>query len=76
MNTRARTPTENPGANNSISLPKHGVVGVVRLGAVGEAVLNIVVANLQEIFHLPVDILPARQAPEFAHNDRRQQYHA
>jgi archaemetzincin len=76
VNTRARTPTENPGANNSTSLPKHGVVGVVRLGAVGEAVLNIVAANLQEIFHVPVDILPARQTPEFAYNDRRKQYHA
>jgi archaemetzincin len=76
VNTLARTPTENPGANNSTALPKHGVVGVVRLGAVGEAVLNIVAANLQEIFHVPVDILPARQTPEFAYNDRRKQYHA
>ena len=76
VNTRVRTPTENPDANNSTSLPKHGVVGVVRLGAVGEAVLKIVVANLQEILNLPVDILPARQTPEFAYSDNRKQYHA
>ena len=76
VNSRTRTPTEKPGANNSISLPKHGVVGVIRLGAVGEAVLNIVAANLQEILHVPVDILPARQSPEFAYSDRRKQYHA
>ena len=76
VNSRTQTPTEKPGANNSISLPKHGVVGVIRLGAVGEAVLNIVAANLQEILHVPVDILPARQSPEFAYSDRRKQYHA
>jgi len=76
VNTRARTLTENPGANNSTSPPKHGVIGVVRLGGVGEAVLKIVAANLQEIFHVPVDILPARQTPEFAYSDRRKQYHA
>ena len=76
VNTRARTPKENPDADNSTSLPEHGVVGVVRMGSVGEAVLNIVAANLQEILHLPVDIIPARQAPEFAYNDRRKQYHA
>ncbi|MGB6929701.1 MAG: hypothetical protein WBH05_10820, partial [Syntrophobacteria bacterium] len=64
VNTLVRTPTENPDANNSTSLPKHGVVGVVRLGAVGEAVLKIVVANLQEILNLPVDILPTRQTPD------------
>ena len=76
VNTRARTPTEKPGRNDYTSLPKHGVVGVMRLGAVGEAVLNIVAANLQEIFHVPVDILPARQTPEFAYSERRKQYHA
>ena len=76
VNTRGPTPTENSEANNSTSLPKHGVVGVVRLGPVGEAVLDIVAANLQEILHLPVDIIPARQTPEFAYNDRRKQYHA
>jgi archaemetzincin len=76
VNTRARTPKENHGANNSTSAPQHGVIGVVRLGAVGEAVLKIVTANLQEILHLPVDILPARQSPEFAYSDRRKQYHA
>ena len=76
VNTRARTPTSNPGANNSTSIPEHGVVGVLRLGSVGEAVLNIVAANLQEILHLPVDILPARQTPEFAYSDSRKQYHA
>jgi archaemetzincin len=76
VNTRARTPTANPDANNSTSIPKHGVVGVVRLGSVGEAVLNIVAANLQEIFRVPVDILPARQTPEFAYSERRKQYHA
>ncbi|UCG11938.1 MAG: archaemetzincin family Zn-dependent metalloprotease, partial [Deltaproteobacteria bacterium] len=65
-----------PGRNNYTSLPKHGVVGVVRLGPVGEAVLNIVAANLQEILHVPVDILPARQTPEFAYSDGRKQYHA
>jgi archaemetzincin len=43
---------------------------------VGEAVLNIVAANLQEILKLPVDILPARQTPEFAYSDRRKQYQA
>jgi archaemetzincin len=76
VNTRARTLTETHGANNYTSLPEHGVVGVVRLGAVGEAVLNIVAANLQEIFRVPVDILPSRPAPEFAYSDRRKQYHA
>ncbi len=76
MNTRARTPTENFGANNLTSLPKHGVVGLVRMGAVGEAVLKIVAANLQMILRVPVDILPARQAPEFAYNVTRKQYHA
>lgn len=76
VNTRARTPTENPGPNNFTSLPQHGVVGLVRLGTVGEAVLKIVAANLQEILHVPVDILPARQTPEFAYNDTRKQYHA
>ena len=76
VNTRARTLTEHPGTNNSTSLPTEGVVGVVRLGAVGEAVLNIVAANLQEILRLPVDILPPRQSPEFAYNERRKQYHA
>ena len=48
----------------------------MRLGAVGEAVLNIVAANLQEILRLPVDILPARETPEFAYNNNRKQYHA
>jgi len=48
----------------------------VRLGAVGEAVLKIVVANLQEILNLPVDILPTRQTPDFAYSDSRKQYHA
>jgi len=48
----------------------------MRLGAVGEAVLNIVAANLQEILHIPVDILPARETPEFAYNNNRKQYHA
>jgi len=48
----------------------------MRLGTVGEAVLKIVAANLQEILNLPVDILPARQTPEFAYSDRRKQYHA
>ena len=76
VNSRALKPTENLGANTSISVAKHGVVGVVRLGAVGEAILNIVAANIQEIFHVPVDILPARQAPEFAYSERRKQYHA
>jgi len=76
VNTRARTPTSNPGANNSTSIPEYGVVGVLRLGSVGEAVLNIVAANLQEILHVPVDILPARQAPEFAYSESRKQYHA
>jgi archaemetzincin len=46
------------------------------MGGVGEAVLNIVAANLQQILHLPVDILPARQTPEFAYSDSRKQYHA
>jgi archaemetzincin len=76
VNSRGRTPTHTPDRNDYTSLAKHGVVGVMRLGGVGEAVLNIVAANLQEILHLPVDILPARQAPEFAYNDRRKQYHA
>jgi hypothetical protein len=66
VNTGGRKPKENPGRNEYTSLPKHGVVGVVRLGTVGEAVLNIVAANIQEILHVPVDILPARQPPEFA----------
>ena len=48
----------------------------MRLGSVGDAVLKIVAANLQEILNLPVDILPARQTPEFAYSDRRKQYHA
>jgi archaemetzincin len=76
VNTRARTSEENSGGNNLTSLPTQGVVGVVRMGAVGEAVLKIVAANLQEIFHVPVDILPARQTPEFAYSDSRKQYHA
>ena len=76
VNTGGRKPTENPGRNDYTSLPKHGVVGVVRLGTVGEAVLNIVAANTQEILHVPVDILPARQSPEFAYSDMRKQYHA
>jgi archaemetzincin len=76
VNTQARKPTENPGANNSISVLKHGVVGVLRLGAVGEAVSNIVAANLQEIFRVPVDILPTRPTPEFAYSEIRKQYHA
>ena len=76
VNTGGRKPKENPGRNEYTSLPKHGVVGVVRLGTVGEAVLNIVAANIQEILHVPVDILPSRQPPEFAYSDRRKQYHA
>ena len=76
VKTRGRTPAENPGRNDYTALPEHGVVGVVRLGSVGEAVLNIVAANLQELLRLPVDILPARQTPEFAYNDSRKQYHA
>jgi len=76
VNTGGRKPKENPGRNEYTSLPKHGVVGVVRLGTVGEAVLNIVAANLQEILHVPVDILPTRQTPEFAYSDSRKQYHA
>jgi archaemetzincin len=51
-------------------------MGVVRMGAVGEAVTKIVAANLQEVLHLPVDILGARQTPEFAYSDARKQYHA
>jgi archaemetzincin len=46
------------------------------MGGVGEAVSNIVAANLQEVLHLPVDILPARQTPEFAYSEGRKQYHA
>jgi archaemetzincin len=38
--------------------------------------MKIVAANLQEILHLPVDIFPARQTPEFSYNDHRKQYHA
>ena len=48
----------------------------MRLGLVGEAVMKIVAANLQEILQLPVDILPARQSPEFAYSEQRKQYHA
>jgi archaemetzincin len=73
---QARKPTENPGADNSTSVLRHGVVGVLRLGAVGEAVSNIVAANLQQVFRVPVDILPARPTPEFAYSERRKQYHA
>ena len=76
VNTRDRRLTENHSRNDLTSVPQHGVVGVMRLGAVGEAVLNIVAANLQEILRVPVDILPARQAPEFAYNNSRKQYHA
>jgi len=76
VNSRGRRLTENHGKNQYPSLPEHGVVGIMRLGAVGEAVLDIVAANLQEILHVPVDILPARQAPEFAYNNNRKQYHA
>ncbi len=76
VNTRARTKTQSRGANHLTSPPKHGVIGVVRMGAVGEAVLKIVAANLQAILHVPVDTLPARLAPEFAFNDLRKQYHA
>jgi archaemetzincin len=76
VNSRDRTLTEKAGARNSASLPDHGVIGVVRMGAVGDAVLKIVAANLQEILHVPVDILAARQTPEFAYSDTRKQYHA
>jgi archaemetzincin len=76
VNTRGRTPTENSEPNKSTSLPKRGAIGVVRMGSVGEAVLKIIAANVQEILHLPVDILPARQTPEFAYSDKRKQYHA
>ncbi|MBW1979683.1 MAG: peptidase M54 [Deltaproteobacteria bacterium] len=46
------------------------------MGAVGDAVLRIIAANLQAIFHLAVDLLPARATPEFAFSELRRQYHA
>jgi archaemetzincin len=55
---------------------RHGAIGVVPLGAGGDAVGRIVAANLQALFHLPVDILPGWSDPDFAFNDRRQQYDA
>jgi archaemetzincin len=74
--SRGRTPLDKGEAQNPSLLPKHGVIGVVRMGAVGEAVMKIVAANVQEVLHLPVDILGARRTPEFAYSDSRKQYHA
>jgi archaemetzincin len=55
---------------------RHGVIGVLPLGVVGDAVARIIAANLQAIFHVPVDLLPPWINPDFAFNDRRQQYDA
>ena len=76
MSNRARTPADTPATTNLTTEAKHGVIGLVRMGAVGEAVFKIIAANLQAVLQLPVDSLPARSTPEFAHNSTRRQYHA
>jgi archaemetzincin len=55
---------------------RHGAIGVVPLGVGGDAVVRIIAANLQALFHLPVDILPNLTSPDYALNGRRQQYNA
>jgi archaemetzincin len=55
---------------------RHGVIGVLPLGVVGDAVARIIAANLQALFHVPVDLLPPWINPDFAFNERRQQYNA
>ena len=55
---------------------KHGMIGVIPMGVVGDAVPRIIAANLQAIFRVPVDLLPGRAAPEYAFNQNRKQYNA
>ena len=55
---------------------RHGVIGVLPLGVVGDAAARIIAANLQTLFRLPVDLLPPWINPDFAFNQRRQQYNA
>lgn len=76
VSTQARITADTVESNNSGSELQSGVAGVVRMGAVGQAVTNIIAANLQAVFRVPVDILPGRQPPQFAYNDVRRQYHA
>jgi archaemetzincin len=72
----ARGEAENGAAERWEVGPQGGVIGVVPMGAVGDAVLRILVANLQAILHLAVDLVPARPAPEYAYHTSRRQYHA
>jgi archaemetzincin len=55
---------------------RHGAIGVVPLGVGGDAVVRIIAANIQALFHLPVDLLPDLTGPDYALNGRRQQYNA
>jgi archaemetzincin len=55
---------------------RYGAIGVVPLGVGGDAVVRIIAANLQALFHLPVDLLPDLTGPDYALNGRRQQYNA
>jgi archaemetzincin len=55
---------------------KHGAIGVVPLGVEGDAVVRVIAANLQALFHLPVDLLPGLIDPDFALNEKRHQYDA
>jgi archaemetzincin len=55
---------------------KHGTIGIVPMGAVDDAVLHIIGANLQAIFDVPVDLLPGKPTPAFAYSSHRKQYHA
>ena len=51
-------------------------IGVVPLGVVGEVAVHIVVANLQTVLGVPVDILAFREVPARAFQPQRQQYDA
>ena len=55
---------------------RHGAIGVVPLGVVGDAVVRIIAANLQALLHVPIDLLPGLTNPDFALNNIRRQYNA
>ena len=51
-------------------------IGVVPFGEVPELALKIIAANISAYFKLTADILPQRETPEYALDERRLQYDA
>ena len=58
---------------NNPSFPR---LGILEMGRLGEMALRVVVANLQAVMGLHVDMLGPYEVPEQAYQDHRQQYDA